>query len=468
MRPVAHPPADPSHGPAGSRTPGARPWLASTDLREYVHVDSRLESGQGLPRHLPTDRRNGRRRWSLGALFAQVFLISVYLAIWNSGKPPAVIAGSLTLLLAFSLIYIFQVGRIMQAPLGHRVLVVAVLFLLTIPQFAILGPDAAALWIYVGVAGGLVFGSTLAFAIGLALSGLMLLIDALTGQPLSWELALTLFALTAFMVGFAGNVRLNIKLRETQEQLAVAAVVAERERIGRDLHDILGHSLTAIAVKAGLARRLLERDAAAAAVEIADVERLAREALADVRATASGYREVSLAGELAVAAAVLQAAGIRAELPRAVDAVNPAAREVFGYVIREAVTNVVRHSGASSCTVTLESNSIEIVDDGSGPADVEQCGNGLPGLADRLAAVGGTIEAGPLPGGGFHVRAGVPSTTKERSVRSIPTTETGGLPGLAVAPSAPATFVPGPSGERPGAPELPDRLPLSGAGGSER
>src|SRR5664279_5730861 len=201
MAPVAYPPADPSHGPAGSRTPGARPWLASTDLREYVHVDSRLESGQGLPRHLPTDRRNGRRRWSLGALFAQVFLISVYIAIWNSGKPPAVIAGSLALLLAFSLIYIFQVGRIMQAPLVHRVLVVAVLFLLTIPQFAILGPDAAALWIYVGVAGGLVFGSTLAFAIGLALSGLMLLIDALTGQPLSWELALTLFALTAFMVG---------------------------------------------------------------------------------------------------------------------------------------------------------------------------------------------------------------------------------------------------------------------------
>ncbi len=346
MRPAASPPADPNLGSAGSAVPSARPWLATADLREYVHVDSRLESGQGLPRHLPNDRRNGRRRWSLGALLAQVFLISVYIAIWNSGKPPAVIAGSLALLLAFSLVYVFQVGRIMQAPMLHRVLVVAVLFLLTLPQFAILGPDAAALWIYVGVAGGLVFGSTLAFGIGLALAGLMLLIDAITGQPLSWELALTLFALTAFMVGFAGNVRLNIKLRETQEQLAVAAVVAERERIGRDLHDILGHSLTAIAVKAGLARRLLERDPAAAGQEIADVERLAREALADVRATASGYREVSLAGELAVAAAVLQAAGIRAELPRAVDSVNPAAREVFGYVIREAVTNVVRHSGA--------------------------------------------------------------------------------------------------------------------------
>src|SRR5664279_1059856 len=468
MAPVAYPPADPSHGPAGSRTPGARPWLASTDLREYVHVDSRLESGQGLPRHLPTDRRNGRRRWSLGALFAQVFLISVYIAIWNSGKPPAVIAGSLALLLAFSLIYIFQVGRIMQAPLVHRVLVVAVLFLLTIPQFAILGPDAAALWIYVGVAGVLVFGSTLAFAIGLALSGLMLLIDALTGQPLSWELALTLFALTAFMVGFAGNVRLNIKLRETQEQLAVAAVVAERERIGRDLHDILGHSLTAIAVKAGLARRLLERDPTAAGVEIADVERLAREALADVRATASGYREVSLAGELAVAAAVLQAANIRAVLPQAVDAVNPAAREVFGYVIREAVTNVVRHSGAHACTVTLDPNSIEIVDDGPGPSAVEECGNGLPGLADRLAAIGGTLEAGPRPGGGFRVRAGVPPAVQEHPARWVPGTLFAGRSGQAGAPDVTAASGRATPAKRPGGAGLPDPMPLPGMGGPER
>jgi len=468
VRSAARPPADPNPGAAGSRAPGGRPWLATADLRDYVHVDSRLDTGQGLPRHLPNDQRNGRRRWSLGALFAQVFLISVYVAIWNCGKPPAVIAGSLALLLAFSLIYIFQVGRIMQAPMVHRVLVVAVLFVLTLPQFAVLGPDAAALWIYVGVAGGLVFGSTLAFAIGLALAGLMLLIDALTGQPLSWELALTLFALTAFMVGFAGNVRLNIKLRETQEQLAVAAVVAERERIGRDLHDILGHSLTAIAVKAGLARRLLDRDPTAAGVEIADVERLAREALADVRATASGYREVSLAGELAVAAAVLQASGIRAGLPGAVDAVNPAAREVFGYVIREAVTNVVRHSGAGSCTVTLEPNSIEIVDDGRGPAGAEHCGNGLPGLADRLAAVGGTIEAGPLPDGGFRVRASVPATAKERSGRALPIAETNGLPGLTIAPGTPGTNWPDPFGELAVAPEQPDRLPLSGAGGPDR
>ena len=431
-------------------------------------VDSRPETGQGRPRHLPNDRRNGRRRWSLGALVAQVFLISVYVAIWNSGKPPAVIAGSLALLLAFSLIYVFLVGRVMQDSMVRRALVVAVLFLLTLPQFVVLGTDATALWIFVGVAGGLIFTSTVAFVIGLGLAGLMLLIDGLTGQPLSWELALSLIALTAFMVGFASNLRLTIKLRETQEQLAVAAVVAERERIGRDLHDILGHSLTAIAVKAGLARRLLERDPAAARVEIGDVERLARDALADVRATASGYREMSLVGELAVAGAVLQAANIRAVLPQAVDAVNPAAREVFGYVIREAVTNVVRHSGAHACTVTLEPNSIEIVDDGPGPSAAEECGNGLPGLADRLAAIGGTLEAGPLPGGGFRVRAGVPPAAQEHPARWVPGTLFAGRSGQAGASDVTIASGRATPAKRPGGIGLPDSMPLPGMGGPER
>jgi two-component system sensor histidine kinase DesK len=304
----------------------------------------------------------------------------------------------------------FVVGRLILAPMTQRILVVAALMLLTLPQFAVLGTDASSLWIFVAVAGGILFPAVAAMAVGVGLAALMLALDAVAGEPLSWELALTLIALTAFMVGFAGNIRLNIELRRTREQLAVAAVAAERERIGRDLHDILGHSLTAIAVKAGLARRLLDRDPAAAAVEIGDVEQLAREALKDVRATASGYREVSLAGELSVAASVLRAAGIRAELPSAVDGVDPADREIFGYVVREAVTNVVRHSGASTCRISLGERSIEIRDDGPdvGRTAGSDQGSGLRGLARRVAARGGTLTAGPQHGAGFLLSVTLP------------------------------------------------------------
>jgi len=240
------------------------------------------------------ERLVGRRRWMLGALVAQLFLISVYVAVAGSDLALPAKTGSLAGLLAFSGVYIFVVGRTLTEPISRRLGVIALLAVLSLPQFLVLGTSATVLWIYVAVAGGMLLPDVAAVALGVTLAGLMLVIDFLAGEPLGWELALTLIALTAFMVGFAGNVRLNIELRATREQLAQAAVAAERERIGRDLHDILGHSLTAIAVKAGLARRLLGRDDAAAANEIGDVERLAREALADVRATTSGMREVSL------------------------------------------------------------------------------------------------------------------------------------------------------------------------------
>ena len=359
-----------------------------------------------------TDRVAGRNRWIIGALVAQLFLVSAFVAIITADAAPGLIAANCFLLLIFSGTYVFLVGRLLEAPIAARVGVVAFMLLLTLPVFLVLGASTPSLWIFVAVAGGMLFPAGPAMLFGLALAILMLVIDVIAGEPLSWELALTLVALTAFMVGFAANVRLNIELRATREELAVAAVAAERERIGRDLHDILGHSLTAIAVKAGLARRLLGSDPVAAATEIGDVESLAREALKDVRATASGYREVSLTAELGVAAGVLRAAGIRADLPATADDVDPAAREMFGYVLREAVTNVVRHSGARSCRVVLTAHSIEIIDDGRGVDrnSAVETGAGLLNLADRLAARGGSFSSGPEPHGGFAVRARLPGT----------------------------------------------------------
>jgi len=363
------------------------------------------------------DRVSGRNRWIVGALVAQLFMVSAFVAVITADAEPALIVTTCILLLIFSGTYVFLVGRLLQASVAARAAVVGLLLLLTLPAFLVLGTSTTSPWVFVAVAGGMLFPFGAAMAIGVVLAVAMLVIDAIAGDPLSWELALTLVALTAFMAGFAANVRLNIELRETREELAVAAVAAERERIGRDLHDILGHSLTAIAVKAGLARRLLASDPAAAGTEIGDVERLAREALKDVRATASGYREVSLTAELGVAAGVLRAAGIRADLPATADDVDPDAREALGYVLREAVTNVVRHSGARTCRVVLHSRSIEIVNDGDGVDRNPTAGTGagLQNLADRMGAQGGSCEAGPGPDGGFVIRAGLPAAVPGRT-----------------------------------------------------
>ncbi len=353
----------------------------------------------------------GRRRWELGGTLAQLFLISAYVSVATSDLPLVTKVWSLGLLATFTAVYIFVPGRCLFSPMPVKIAVIAALLVLSIPQFLVIGSSATAMWIFAAVVGGFLLPDWAAIGLGVVLAGGMLVVDRAFGDPPSWELALTTVAMTAFMVGFVGNIRLNRELRHTREALAVAAVAAERERIGRDLHDILGHSLTAIAVKAGLARRLIGRNDEAATAEIGDVERLAREALADVRATASGYRDVSLAGELAVAGSVLRAAGITANLPTSIDDVDAAHREVFGYVVREAVTNVVRHTQASTCTITIGPGRVRIVDDGNGPAGPggpAGSGSGLAGLTDRVRAAGGTLEAARRPGGGFEVRATMP------------------------------------------------------------
>ena len=192
------------------------------------------------------------------------------------------------------------------------------------------------------------------------------------------------------------------ELAEARAELASLAAENERFRIARDLHDLLGHSLTTITVKAGLAARLGAADHDRATREIAEVETLARQTLTEVRAAVASYREVTLAGELATGRQLLRAAGITADLPRAVDDVDPAHQELFGWVLREGLTNIVRHSRARSCAVRLSASSIEITDDGVGGGAAP--GNGLTGLRERVAAAGGSIEAGPAHPAGWRLR----------------------------------------------------------------
>jgi two-component system sensor histidine kinase DesK len=220
----------------------------------------------------------------------------------------------------------------------------------------------------------------------------------------AWWLGWPLFIwLPAFLVmsvvggtniHFAEMRRKGDELRIAKEAVEEMARIAERERIGRDLHDLLGHTLSVIVLKSELASRLAERDVDRAVAEIRDVERISRDALGEVRKAVRGYRSEGLLDEAANAERVLVAAGIRPVLDIA--ALTFAADEdrALAFALREAVTNVVRHAGASQCWITLRARGgravLEVRDDGCGGLAPE--GSGLSGMRERLRQVAGTLE----------------------------------------------------------------------------
>ncbi|MFG2559790.1 sensor histidine kinase [Streptomyces sp. NPDC048496] len=210
-----------------------------------------------------------------------------------------------------------------------------------------------------------------------------------------------------------------MELRATRQELARTAVEKERLRFSRDLHDLLGHTLSVIVVKSEAARRLAPRDMDAALLQVADIESVGRQALTEIREAVTGYREGSLATELDRARSALTAAGIKSVVRRSGPPLTPQAEALLGWVVRETVTNVVRHSAATTCSFlvdgTAERVRLTVTDDGRGPAVPPPApgigGTGLKGLTERLAAAGGSLTAGPGPGGGFVVGAELPVDT---------------------------------------------------------
>jgi two-component system, NarL family, sensor histidine kinase DesK len=322
------------------------------------------------------------------------------------------------------------------APAGTRAAlavvgaVYLVSYLLTLYFGQLYGPLPRVLaigWLYLsGAAFALVTGdpgnlTMLAYAVAAAilllplgwgvLAGLLTAVAVMTATwtvagTVDWADTFTLIMLTVGMVTVTQLIRTINELRAAHDRIRALAVADERSRLARDLHDVLGHSLTTITVKTGLARRILESGAepARALTEVRDAERLSRQALTEIRATVSGYRRPSLAAELAGVHEALRAADIDAVLPQAVDDVAEELREPFAYVLREGVTNVIRHSGATRCEIRLRPRSLEIRDDGRAPCGAG-AGNGLTGLTERMAAVGGRLTAEPLPGKGFRLYA---------------------------------------------------------------
>ncbi|MEU6907293.1 sensor histidine kinase [Streptomyces coeruleorubidus] len=217
------------------------------------------------------------------------------------------------------------------------------------------------------------------------------------------------------MTGVRELVRTTIALREARATVAQLAANEERLRLARDLHDLLGHSLSLITLKSELAGRMLPDHPDKAVRQVADIERVSRQALVDVREAVTGYRRPRLSAELAGAGVALTAAGVTAGLPAEPDltGVPEESESALAWALREAVTNVVRHSGARRCTVellhrqTLDGPVLELTveDNGSGTGD--GYGNGLTGLGERLTKAGGTLEAGPVRQG-FRLVARVP------------------------------------------------------------
>lgn len=211
------------------------------------------------------------------------------------------------------------------------------------------------------------------------------------------------------LLGFSYLIELGERADVARASLALSE---EREEIARDVHDVLGHSLTVITLKAELAQRLLEIDPARAGAEMEAIAQLSRASLAEVRSTVTRLRVPDFSGEIEGAGRALQTAGIRAELPEAQSALAVAGvnAKLFSWVLREAVTNMVRHSGANAARVRLSATGLDILDNGVGVGDAR--GNGLTGMAQRVAASGGSvvIEAAPEqwlaenPSGGVGTR----------------------------------------------------------------
>jgi len=360
--------------------------------------------------------------------FAVAWVLVLAVVVWrlpSAGLPTARLPGSLACLAVLALAYLWLTVRhaptVADLTAGTRgvpeLAVVGALAAMAASVFVLtfLAPGLEIWWLmmYPTVAAGL------ALAPAAAAAGIAVLITI--GFLAAWLTDGRVDAMFLLQVTFGGSAvafrhltATVAQLRRAREELARAAVNEERLRFARDLHDLLGHSLSTIVLKSELAGRLAPRAPGRAAAEIADVERTARDALQQVRAAVAGYRRPSLVGELAAARELLAAAGIDAHIDSSSAAgLPPAADGLLGWAVREGVTNVVRHSRARSCTIRLamraDRATAEIVDDGTGNGTAGgESGCGLVGLIERATAEGGYVDAGPMAGGGFRLAVDVP------------------------------------------------------------
>ncbi|WP_229232395.1 sensor histidine kinase [Sinomonas cyclohexanicum] len=382
------------------------------------HDDGRARADFG------DEQRAARSFRLLGLVFASIWLVWLLQPLVAAMERIGTVRGAVGLVsvVAFAVVYVWQFSRrgsfmgperpgtAAQAWGGYAAMAVLSMVCVTA-----LGQTGSTPFVFLAIAGMWTMPLAWAMAVGAVLAG---------AYVLAWNIVPGWYQDVGTLVGMGmGIVAVGLSriavlrqrdLGQARRENARLMVEEERTRFARDLHDILGHSLTVITVKAELARRVVDTDPERAKAELDDLERLSRDALADVRRAVDGYREISLPGELARARAALAATGIEAEIPRATDAVPTPARELFAWAIREGITNVLRHSGATRCEILLGTTSVTIADDGGGrapssasasrsgePGGAAGPGHGLVGLQERARALGATVETGPGPLDGF-------------------------------------------------------------------
>src|SRR5215212_1913247 len=354
----------------------------------------------------------------LGPLLGLAFLIYPVRAVLTSEPTPARIVLALggAALFAGVFLWLMWTQEPLWSPsvepsdvLRHRA-TVAFLALLAISLNLMLGTEWRVLFFHVNVAAGIMLLTTDAYVAIAVLATVTFGLGVFSGM--AW-LVLPTAVLGLWATAFVRQVATVEELRSAREELARMAVDEERLRFARDLHDLLGHSLSLITLKSELAGRLLPDEPEKAETEVHDIEEVARQALGEVREAVAGYRSPTFDEKVAAAAEMLGTAGIDFELENEAGLLPREIDGMLAWTVREGTTNVIRHSQARSCHIFLAREEgmvyAQITDDGRGETDQETPGSGLSGLAERVATFSdGSFEAGPLPEGGFRLRIDLP------------------------------------------------------------
>lgn len=246
----------------------------------------------------------------------------------------------------------------------------------------------------------------------------------------SWQAAITV-PMTCFIIGIVINAEIasgekEAELRLSHDEVRRLAATAERERIGRDLHDLLGHTLSLITLKLELSRKLFDRDSLAARRELEEAERVARHALAEVRAAVTGIRSTDLAAELASARLLLESSAVHLDYGNLPDSLPQDVERTLALVIREATTNISRHAVATEACVrftrTPEKLDLQISDNGKGGLTAH--GNGVSGMCERVRAIGGSLQIDSPPRRGTRLLISVPLLARKERLFE-PSAQTG-------------------------------------------